>query len=165
MTLQEESSVGKDKELHSQMYFSVANGMSALFYIMWCSSGPESSSCIKLTSQFTEKYSLSYRLGDKKIRPKRQFYFFFILFIVLELVVYFFHLLFIVNKCDSFMRPWPKLCFWWIFEMRLVNWDKFTWVFFLTTYLENRMSAKGLKTQLYIMLKWNFNRFLKNRSM
>jgi hypothetical protein len=47
----------------------------ALFYIMWCSSRAESSSYRKLISKFTEKYSLSYRLGDKKRRPKSQFHF------------------------------------------------------------------------------------------
>jgi hypothetical protein len=52
-----------------------AKGMYALFYIIWCSSGPQSSSCIKLIPKFTEKYFLSYRFGDMKRRPKRQFYF------------------------------------------------------------------------------------------
>jgi hypothetical protein len=43
---------------------------------MWCRSGPESSSGIKLVSTFTEKYSLSYRLGNKKRKPKKTILFF-----------------------------------------------------------------------------------------
>jgi hypothetical protein len=86
-----------------------------LFYIMWYSSGPESSSWVKLIC------CLNY-VNFKFLYLILSVFISLILFIVLALIGYFcLNLLFITNKCDVY--------FWWIFEVRLLNWDKFTWVF------------------------------------